>query len=109
MSQDKNALGTPEGGLQMMTDLQTAYQHLDAVFAINDPTALGCNAAAKQLGRTDFFIVGVDGSPEAVVALRGSRDSSMRPSLRIHTRWLRKRSRSATLSCKVRNPRRTSF
>jgi ribose transport system substrate-binding protein len=71
MSQDKNALGTPEGGLQMMTDLQTAYQHLDAVFAINDPTALGCDAAAKQVGRTDFFIVGVDGSPEAVVALRG--------------------------------------
>jgi ribose transport system substrate-binding protein len=71
MSQDKNALGTPEGGLKIMTDLQTAYQHLDAVFAINDPTALGCDAAAKQAGRTDFFIVGVDGSPEAVVALRG--------------------------------------
>jgi ribose transport system substrate-binding protein len=71
MSQGKNALGTPEGGLQMMTDLQTAYQHLDAVFAINDPTALGCDAAAKQVGRTDFFIVGVDGSPAAVAALRG--------------------------------------
>ena len=70
MSQDKNALGTPEGGLRIMTDLQTAYQHLAAVFAINDPTALGCDAAAKQMGRTDFFIVGVDGSPEAVAALR---------------------------------------
>ena len=54
----------------MMTDLQTAHQHLDAVFAINDPTALGCDLAAKQAGRSDFFIVGVDGSPEAVAALK---------------------------------------
>ena len=53
-----------------MTDLLTAYQHLDAVFAINDPTAIGCDLAAKQAGRSDFFIVGVDGSPEAVEALK---------------------------------------
>jgi ribose transport system substrate-binding protein len=70
MSQDQNALGTSEGGIRMMTDLQTAHQHLDAVFAINDPTALGCDLAAKQAGRSDFFIVGVDGSPEAVAALK---------------------------------------
>jgi len=69
LSQDQNALGTPEGGLRVMTDLRTAYKHLDAVFAINDPTALGCDLAAKQAGRSDFFIVGVDGSPDAVVAL----------------------------------------
>ena len=71
LSQNQNAQGTTEGGLRVMTDLQTAYQHLDAVFAINDPTALGCDLAAKQAGRTDFFIVGVDGSPEAVAALKG--------------------------------------
>jgi ribose transport system substrate-binding protein len=70
MSQDRNALGTAEGGLQVMADLRMTYQHLDAVFAINDPTALGCDLAAKQAGRSDFFIVGVDGSPGAVAALR---------------------------------------
>jgi ribose transport system substrate-binding protein len=70
LSQDQNALGTPEGGLRMMTDLQTSYPHLDAVFAINDPTALGCDLAARRAGRHDFFIVGVDGSPEAVAALK---------------------------------------
>jgi ribose transport system substrate-binding protein len=70
MSQEKNALGTREGGLRVMTDLRAAYPHLDAVFAINDPTALGCDLAAKQAGRSDFFIVGVDGSPEAVAALK---------------------------------------
>jgi ribose transport system substrate-binding protein len=53
-----------------MTDLQTSYSHLDAVFAINDPTALGCDLAARRAGRHDFFIVGVDGSPEAVAALK---------------------------------------
>jgi ribose transport system substrate-binding protein len=69
LSQNQNALGTREGGLRVMTDLRMAYQRLDAVFAINDPTALGCDLAAKQAGRNDFFIVGVDGSPEAVLAL----------------------------------------
>jgi ribose transport system substrate-binding protein len=72
MSQDRNALGTAEGGLQVMADLRMTYQHLDAVFAINDPTALGCDLAAKQAGRSDFFIVGVDGSPGAVAALRST-------------------------------------
>ncbi len=70
VSQNQNALGTQAGGLRVMTDLLAAYQHLDAVFAINDPTALGCDAAAKRAGRRDFFIVGVDGSPEAVAALK---------------------------------------
>jgi ribose transport system substrate-binding protein len=70
ISQNQNALGTQAGGLRVMTDLRAAYQHLDAIFAINDPTALGCNLAAKQGDRSDFFIVGVDGSPDAVAALK---------------------------------------
>jgi ribose transport system substrate-binding protein len=70
LSQDQNAEGTPDGGLRIMKDCLTAYQHVNAVFGINDPSALGCDLAAKQAGRTDFFIVGVDGSPEAVAALK---------------------------------------
>jgi ribose transport system substrate-binding protein len=70
LSQDQNAEGTPDGGLRIMKDCLTAYPHVNAVFGINDPTALGCDLAAKQAGRTDFFIVGVDGSPEAVAALK---------------------------------------
>jgi ribose transport system substrate-binding protein len=72
LSQNQNALGTPEGGLRVMKDLLAAYQHLDAVFAINDPTALGCDLAAKQAGRSDFFVVGVDGSPAAIAALKSN-------------------------------------
>ena len=53
-----------------MTDLLTSYKHIDAVFAVNDPTGIGCDLAAQKAHRTEFFIVGVDGSPEAVEALK---------------------------------------
>src|SRR3981081_569341 len=48
LSQDQNANGSRDGGLRVMTDLLTAYPKLDAVFAINDPTAIGCDFAAKR-------------------------------------------------------------
>jgi len=53
-----------------MTDLLTAYPKIDAVFAINDPSAVGCDLAAKQAQRKDFFIVGVDGAPGVVPSLK---------------------------------------
>ena len=43
---------------------------VDAVFAINDPTAIGVNLAAKQLGRKEFFITAVDGAPDIEVELK---------------------------------------
>jgi ribose transport system substrate-binding protein len=53
-----------------MSDLLTAFKKIDAVFAINDSTAIGCDLAAKQAQRKDFFIVGVDGAPDIVPALK---------------------------------------
>jgi ribose transport system substrate-binding protein len=70
LSQDQNAGGSRDGGLRVMTDLLTAYPKLDAVFAINDPTAIGCDLAAKQAQRKEFFIAGVDGSPDGTAALK---------------------------------------
>jgi len=70
LSQDQNAGGSRDGGLRVMTDLLTANPKLDAVFAINDPTGIGCDLAAKQANRSEFFIVGVDGSPDAVAVLK---------------------------------------
>jgi ribose transport system substrate-binding protein len=70
LSQDQNAGGSRDGGLRVMTDLLTANPKIDAVFAINDPTGIGCDLAAKQANRNEFFIVGVDGSPDAVAALK---------------------------------------
>jgi ribose transport system substrate-binding protein len=70
LSQDQNAQGSRDGGLRVMTDLLTAFPKIDAVFAINDPTAIGCDLAAKQAQRKDFFIVGVDGAPDVVPSLK---------------------------------------
>ncbi|MBV9490789.1 MAG: substrate-binding domain-containing protein, partial [Verrucomicrobia bacterium] len=70
LSQDQNAGGSRDGGLRVMSDLLTAFKKIDAVFAINDPTAIGCDLAAKQAQRKDFFIVGVDGAPDIVPALK---------------------------------------
>jgi len=62
--------GDRDKGLELGTSILTANPHLDAVFAINDPTALGVALAAQQAKRNDFFIVGVDGSPDAATALK---------------------------------------
>jgi ribose transport system substrate-binding protein len=70
ISQDQNAGGNRDGGLRVMSDLLTAFTRIDAVFAINDPTAIGCDLASKQTQRKEFFIVGVDGSPDIVPFLK---------------------------------------
>jgi ribose transport system substrate-binding protein len=70
LSQDQNAGGSRDGGFRVMTDLLTAFARIDAVFAINDPTAIGCDLAARQAQRKDFFIVGVDAAPDVVPYLK---------------------------------------
>ena len=70
VSQDQNAGGSRDGGLRVMTNLLAAFPEIDAVFAINDPSAIGCDLAAKQAQRKDFFIVGVDGGPDVVASLK---------------------------------------
>jgi ribose transport system substrate-binding protein len=70
LSKDQNSLGTRDGGLRVMTDLLTAFPKIDAVFAINDPAAIRSDLAARQAQRKDLFVVGVDGSPDAVNALK---------------------------------------
>lgn len=74
LSHNQNAKGSREGGLEVMTSLLIAHPKIDAVFAINDPSAIGADLAAKQALRSEFFIMGVDGSPDAEEALK-QRDS----------------------------------
>ncbi len=62
--------GDRDKGLELGSSILTANPRLDAVFAINDPTALGMSLAAQQAKRSNFFIVAVDGSPDAVTALK---------------------------------------
>lgn len=69
LSKDQNAEGSRDGGLRVMSDLLTSFNKIDAVFAINDPSGVGAELAAKQARRNEFFIVGVDGAPEAKQAI----------------------------------------
>ncbi|TNH08260.1 ABC transporter substrate-binding protein [Testudinibacter sp. TR-2022] len=72
LSYNQNAKGSREGGLEVMTSLLIAHPKINAVFAINDPTAIGADLAAKQAQRSEFFIMGVDGSPDGEEALKQS-------------------------------------
>ncbi|WGF89120.1 ABC transporter substrate-binding protein [Marinivivus vitaminiproducens] len=70
LSDNQDAKGSREGGLAVMQGLLTRYPEIDAVFAINDPTAIGAELAARQFGRSDFFITSVDGAPDIEQALK---------------------------------------
>jgi len=70
LSFDRNGGGSSEGGFAKMTDVLTLFPHIDAVFTINDPTAIGVEEAARQSGRKEFFIVSVDGAPKVKERMR---------------------------------------
>lgn len=70
LSSDRDAGGSTPGGFATMTELLSKHRHIDAVFSINDPTALGAERAAFQAGRKEFFVVSVDGSPPVVKRMR---------------------------------------
>jgi len=70
LSFDQDAKGSRDGGLSVMQSLLTRFQTVNGVFAINDPTAIGVELAAKQLHRTNFPITSVDGAPDIEQALK---------------------------------------
>ncbi|HEV2557885.1 MAG TPA: ABC transporter substrate-binding protein [Microvirga sp.] len=70
LSDDQDAKGSREGGLQVMQGHLTRFPKIDAVFAINDPQAIGTNLAAKQLNRNNIIITSVDGAPDIESALK---------------------------------------
>lgn len=71
LSDNQDAKGSRDGGMEVMSNLLTANPKIDAVFAINDPTAIGADLAVKQAKRTDIkLIASVDGAPDAEVALK---------------------------------------
>ena len=70
LSQDQDAKGSRDGGLAVGQSLLTRFAKVDGVFAINDPTGIGFELAAKQVKRTNFPITAVDGAPDAEAALK---------------------------------------
>ncbi|WNS79244.1 ABC transporter substrate-binding protein [Domibacillus sp. DTU_2020_1001157_1_SI_ALB_TIR_016] len=68
----QNGEGSREKALTVMEGILQANPSgsIDAVFAINDPEAIGVEIAQQQADRqNEFFVVGVDGAPEATEAM----------------------------------------
>lgn len=56
--------------LPVMENMLQAHPRLSGVFALNDPSAIGCAAAVESAGLLDSIkIVGVDGSSEGKIAI----------------------------------------
>ncbi|WP_246309989.1 substrate-binding domain-containing protein [Paenibacillus alginolyticus] len=69
----QNGNGSRETSVTVMETILQANGKgkIDAVFAINDPSAVGAKIAAEQASRDkEMFFVGVDGAPDAVTALK---------------------------------------
>jgi ribose transport system substrate-binding protein len=70
LSSDQDAHGSRDGGLAVTQGLLTRFPHIAAIFAINDPTGIGADLAAKQLHRSDVLITSVDGAPDIEAQLK---------------------------------------
>ncbi|CCD86319.1 putative ABC transporter; periplasmic subunit, sugar-binding protein [Bradyrhizobium sp. ORS 285] len=70
LSSDQDGKGSREGGLTVAQGYLTRYPKIDAIFAINDPQAIGTDLAARQQGRTGIIITSVDGAPDIEAALK---------------------------------------
>jgi ribose transport system substrate-binding protein len=70
LSDNQDAKGSRDGGFAVAQSLLTRFPKVDAIFAVNDPTAIGVNLAAKQLNRSEFIITGVDGAPDIEAELK---------------------------------------
>ncbi|SEE71054.1 monosaccharide ABC transporter substrate-binding protein, CUT2 family [Rhizobiales bacterium GAS188] len=70
LSNDQDAKGSREGGLTVAQGYLTRFQKIDAIFAINDPQAIGTDLAARQQNRSGIIITAVDGAPDIEAALK---------------------------------------
>lgn len=69
---DQQADSSREQGFAVMQTLMQRHPDINGVFAISDPMAIGADLAARQLKAEGMIIVGFDGSPEIVAALKAN-------------------------------------
>jgi ribose transport system substrate-binding protein len=68
---EQSTLGERLAAVNITENVLTANPKLDCIWAVNDPTALGALQAVKQAKREkQLFLIAVDGSPEAIEAIR---------------------------------------
>lgn len=99
----QNGEGNREKALTVMESILQANPSgsIQAVFAINDPEAIGVEIAQEQAGRKDeFFIVGVDGAPEATEAMAKENSSIYATSAQSPSEMVKK---AAEIGMKVKN------
>ncbi|QGQ45427.1 ABC transporter substrate-binding protein [Metabacillus sediminilitoris] len=99
----QNGEGNREKALSVMESVLQANPagSIDAVFAINDPEAIGVEIAQEQAGRKDeFFIVGVDGAPEVTEAMAKEGSSIMATSAQSPSEMVKK---AVEIGMKVKN------
>ncbi len=70
LSSDQDGKGSRDVGFSVAQSLLTRFDNVNGIFCINDPEAIGTALAAKQMGRTNFIITGIDGSPDMASALQ---------------------------------------
>ncbi|MEV8567761.1 substrate-binding domain-containing protein [Streptomyces sp. NPDC051322] len=61
---------TADSGQQVMSNVLQARSHLDAVWNHDDDQGIGVEAAIKQAGRSEFFMVGGAGSKHAMQEIK---------------------------------------
>lgn len=63
--------GAKDKGYKSTEDMLQAHSDLAAIFAINDPSALGARAALEKAGKADQVkLIGFDGQPEGKQAIK---------------------------------------
>lgn len=67
---DVSGQGVRDKSLQAATDVLQAHRNLDAIFGINDDSALGALDAVEQFRREGIIIIGYDATPPAADAIR---------------------------------------
>ncbi len=66
--------GTTESSRPVMRDMIGRHPEINVLFAINDPTALGAISALESAGKLqDVLIAAVDGSAEAITAIKNGK------------------------------------
>ena len=70
LSSDEHGKGSREGGLTVAQGYLTRFPKIDAIFAINDPQAIGTDLAARQQNRSGIIVTAVDGAPDIEAALK---------------------------------------
>jgi ribose transport system substrate-binding protein len=70
LSSDQDGKGSREGGLTVAQGYLTRFAKIDAIFAINDPQAIGTDLATRQQQRSGIIITAVDGAPDIEAALK---------------------------------------